>query len=376
VLAPSDTLILCSNELAVKQIMPTVRNVRRPERLAVDLAKATAQYDTDQPSGVIALNWRVDKVGQAVKQLGLVLVIFLCVTLAMQSVIQLNQRVNRWMAVYAETGPVRQPPILGYRPNSVASSVPATSAELTQTVQARALVRVHVNVNMEVASPSVVATFVPTLMPLANSVEHSRIALQPPPTLPVTSTPDPTNVPTVMLFVPAPSPTILTPTIPPPALSTALLIPTVPIALVENSVPPVDTVAAELPLVSSAPTVTHVSLLAPPAEASSAGVMNFAWQSDLALPPGQAYEVIIWQDNQSPLADGLGIAAPIQEEHLTVQLEGLYAAGVIRPGAYQWGLLLVTVEPYTRVALLSSGRTFYFAATSQAPACDPDRATC
>jgi hypothetical protein len=38
--------------------------------------------------------------------------------------------------------------------------------------------------------------------------------------------------------------------------------------------------------------------------------------------------------------------------------------------------LVVTVEPYTRLTLLSPERTFYFDGPDQAPRCNPDRETC
>jgi len=296
-----------------------------------------------------------------VKQLGLVLLIFLCVTFAMQLVIHVNQRIDRWMTVYAKTGPVRQLSPLAYGPAPLVSGVPVTSGAPVQTVSARTLVTVHVNVNLDDALPTVADAFVPTFRSLPTSV-NALITL---PILPVTPTPGPTNVPTVPPRAPATATVIST------------VIPTVVIAVVENSATPVDVGTTAAPLASSASALTDLLLLSPPAESSSVDAMTFAWQSDLVLPPGQAYEVIIWQNEQNGLVDGLGIAAPTQEQHLTVQFQGLYTAGVMRPGAYQWGVLLVTVEPYTRITLLGGGRTFYFAAASQSsPACDPDRESC
>jgi len=376
VLEPSDTLILCSSELRLEQIAPVLPYVRQPERVAAHLAAATARHQAGQASAVAALHWRVDKAGQAVKQLGLVLIIFLCVTLAMQLGIQVNQRIARQMAVYAETGSTHQPPRWMDGPTPMAETTP---------VQARTLVTVHVKVNVDAALPSVVDTmaagFVPTLVavptalalvqPLPPTPAEDIAPLPTSPSLPVVL---PVTLPVTLPATPIPSPT----SVPTLVLAAATVIPPLASAAVmENNIPLRDPVAAELPPANTAPVIPTVVLLEPPEQTSSEDSMTFAWQSDLALPLGQAYEVIIWEHAQNPLGEGLGIAPPTQDQRLTVQFKGLYAAGVMRPGDYQWGILLVTADPYTRIALLDGGRTFTFATASQSdPACNPDRETC
>lgn len=206
-----------------------------------------------------------------------------------------------------------------------------------------------------------VAPTTPTLSPLAF--------------VPIAATPTNTAMPTATpLATPtqAPSPT--------PTNTPALPIATATIDATAT-VPPLLTPA--LPTSETSLVVGHapvgidsVTLLTPPEQTSSSDLITFAWQGQAPLPTGQAYEVIVWRPGQTPLTEGLGIAPPGASTNLTVQLRGLHEAGVIQPGNYHWGVLLVAVDPYTRLALLSPERTFYFDGPDQAPRCNPDRETC
>ena len=222
----------------------------------------------------------------------------------------------------------------------------------------------------------VVLATTPTLSPLAFlpiAATPTNTAL---PTAIVVPSATPTTVPPIPV---TPTPTVLQPTgtpslptatatgaAPPPVLPTAT-----PTALL--TAPPLDPAQAA-PV--AAPVSDSVTLLSPPDQTSSSDQISFAWQGQALLPAGQAYEVIVWRPGQSPLTEGLGIAPPGLAESLTVQLRGLQEVGIMQPGAYQWGVLRVTADPYTRLALLSPVGAFYFAGPEQAPRCNPDRETC
>ena len=226
------------------------------------------------------------------------------------------------------------------------------------------------------ADAVVVLATTPTLSPLAFlpiAATPTNTAL---PTAIVVPSATPTTVPPIPV---TPTPTVLQPTdtpalptatatgaAPPPVLPTAT-----PTALL--TAPPLDPAQAA-PV--AAPVSDSVTLLSPPDQTSSSDQISFAWQGQALLPAGQAYEVIVWRPGQSPLTEGLGIAPPGLAESLTVQLRGLQEVGIMQPGAYQWGVLRVTADPYTRLALLSPVGAFYFAGPEQAPRCNPDRETC
>lgn len=226
------------------------------------------------------------------------------------------------------------------------------------------------------ADAVVVLATTPTLSPLAFlpiAATPTNTAL---PTAIVVPSATPTTVPPIPV---TPTPTVLQPT-DTPALPTATATgaappPVLPIATPTAllTAPPLDPAQAA-PV--AAPVSDSVTLLSPPDQTSSSDQISFAWQGQALLPAGQAYEVIVWRPGQSPLTEGLGIAPPGLAESLTVQLRGLQEVGIMQPGAYQWGVLRVTADPYTRLALLSPVGAFYFAGPEQAPRCNPDRETC
>jgi hypothetical protein len=426
VLAPGDTLVLSSTEVTLEQIKPTLIYARQPEKLANALAKITARQPTGQAAGVIALHWKVNRTSSVVQQLLLVLVLFFCMTFAMQAVSQINGKLDAWMVASGAVSATRQPaPMIYWATTPPESSLPTSLA--TDTAASQSTVKVNVNVNVTVdataegaveavalaisPTPELIAettlpwptdTPVPTLLPTvieptsAPTLEPpSKIATMTPTPLPtalgvVQSTP--TSVvmgrdaksPTPMVRPTLPS--IIVPTmpptdtpLPPTAIPTATPFPTATLIPAVLEAVDTDSRADETLLPSpTAPTVSlpAITILAPADQTSSATQMTFVWQSDQALPPGHAYELIVWQEGQPPLRDGLGIAAPLQEQSLTVQLAGLYATGVIHPGLYHWGVLLVTVDPYTRVDLLAGGQTVRFETTNSSSACDPDRQNC
>ena len=268
-------------------------------------------------------------------------------------------------------------------PNEAAPALVRTTANAAPDAQVERQARTKlVSPTIAIDGPEaavdavVVLATTPTLSPLAFlpiAATPTNTAL---PTAIVVPSATPTTVPPIPV---TPTPTVLQPTdtpalptatatgaAPPPVLPTAT-----PTALL--TAPPLDPAQAA-PV--AAPVSDSVTLLSPPDQTSSSDQISFAWQGQALLPAGQAYEVIVWRPGQSPLTEGLGIAPPGLAESLTVQLRGLQEVGIMQPGAYQWGVLRVTADPYTRLALLSPVGAFYFAGPEQAPRCNPDRETC
>jgi hypothetical protein len=260
--------------------------------------------------------------------------------------------------------------------NAAANAAPDAQVER----QARTkLVSPTIAIDAPVAAADavVVPAATPTLSPLAF--------------LPIAATPTNTALPTVTAIPSAtsttaptpipvtPTPTVLQPT-DTPALPTATATGAAPPPVLPTATPTTLLTAPPLDPAQAAPVAApasdSVTLLSPPDQTSSSDQISFAWQGQALLPAGQAYEVIVWRPGQSPLTEGLGIAPPGLAESLTVQLRGLQEVGIMQPGAYQWGVLRVTADPYTRLALLSPVGAFYFAGPEQAPRCNPDRETC
>lgn len=435
-LAPGDSVVFCSTELSLALMKSALIYTRQPERLATYLAQNTLRQMGKTP-GVIALHWHVNRVAQTVKQLLLVFFIFLCVTAAMQSVVFIDQRLDQWLILQRGDNPTRPLPPIFY--DAAAATAP-NAHDPAATPGARTSVQVNVDVNVAGAAPLVnhaeaarpVAALVPivaadilvraptpTAIQLASASieqvadeplpvlasttashlpitqEQGRIVVEqsideaagapaliatptvsPLALLPIAATPTNTALPTATpSATPSQVPTVAQATntpLPPTATATTVATPT------DSATPTADTISVSASDLADPALVANetVTLLAPSEQTSSNDLLTFAWQGATPLPSGQAYEVIVWRPGQAPLSDGLGIAPPGQAQSLPIQLRGLQDAGIIQPGTYHWGVLRVTVEPYTRLALLSSARTFYFTGPDQAPKCNPDRETC
>lgn len=105
-----------------------------------------------------------------------------------------------------------------------------------------------------------------------------------------------------------------------------------------------------------------VKLISPEDMVGGEGRRTFAWETDITLPPGMAFELIFWKKNQDPMATGFGLAAPTQSTSISVDLNGLdHSLGnLLQPGLYNWGVLLVEVDPYRRVAFVGGTNRFRF----------------
>ena len=94
-----------------------------------------------------------------------------------------------------------------------------------------------------------------------------------------------------------------------------------------------------------------IVLLEPASGTTASGQVAFRWQAP-TVGADRAYEVVLWRDGESPLADGASLGSPTQSGEMVVDLS---QRGLI-PGTFQWGVLLVQTNPYRRLAHLSNGQ--------------------
>lgn len=161
--------------------------------------------------------------------------------------------------------------------------------------------------------------------------------------------------------------TIQLPATPPVPVKTATLpvrTTTMPESATDGAAAPPWPMAAPVPAAPATVLLAPaLSGLEPANRAMSQGPITFAWQTMVVPEVGQRLELVFWQEEQSPLQDGISVAVPAESQSLAINLHQLDIIFRDRfgPGEYQWGLLLVQVEPaYKRLAYLGGGHTFIF----------------
>lgn len=91
--------------------------------------------------------------------------------------------------------------------------------------------------------------------------------------------------------------------------------------------------------------------------------LRFTWRADFTPSPGYAFEVVFWRNDQEPLKQGLGMAAPTLGASVNVDLSELdnRLGDRLEPATYQWGVLLVRTDPtYERIHYLGGGWHFTY----------------
>ncbi len=201
--------------------------------------------------------------------------------------------------------------------------------------------------NNSVDEPVEEPTEAPTESP--PTVEPTETALLPP-TATLLPTETPTEAPTE------------TPTLAPTATEEA--VPTATATETPTMTP--TATSTRRPLPTDTPTVTPVpitvQLTVPNDRVGGSGNTTFAWRANGVPEEGQAYEVIFWKDGKSPLVDGFGIAQPTRRNSITVDLDVLddRLDGLLDPGEYRWGVLLVNRDPYERLKFFGESRLFRY----------------
>lgn len=116
-----------------------------------------------------------------------------------------------------------------------------------------------------------------------------------------------------------------------------------------------------LPIATPTPKIPRtVQLLSPGDGASGQGKVEFQWQANFELAPGQAFEPIFWREGQDPLVSGLGWGGTSQSTSHIVDFK------VAAPDAYLWGVLLVETNPYKRAQFLGGGWHYTVQSAGQA----------
>lgn len=76
--------------------------------------------------------------------------------------------------------------------------------------------------------------------------------------------------------------------------------------------------------------------------------MTFRWQGAGPLPPGAAYEVVVWNEDEPPDA-ARGVAAPTRDESLVADLDAPAISDNFHGTALFWTVLVVRTDPYVRL---------------------------
>lgn len=101
---------------------------------------------------------------------------------------------------------------------------------------------------------------------------------------------------------------------------------------------------------------TTVTLLAPNEGDTLDTKLTFSWSSNMPLPVGYQFEPIFWQVGEDPMQDGKGYGGSSSNTGLSIGVEVFRSPG---EGEYYWGILLVKIAPYTRVAYLGGQRLIH-----------------
>ena len=121
------------------------------------------------------------------------------------------------------------------------------------------------------------------------------------------------------------------------------------------------------PLPTATPTITEFALVAPLHGSADSGVVPFEWTTTYEPKEGEGFEVIFWPIGGDPMVQGFGLAAPTTNHRVNLDLVALddVLGTTLEPGEYQWGILLVETEPYSRLRLLSEPRLFHYTRVSE-----------
>ena len=90
------------------------------------------------------------------------------------------------------------------------------------------------------------------------------------------------------------------------------------------------------------------------------GVVTFRWETAYQLQENQAFEPIFWRAGADTLRDGRGYGGATRGTSVTINWDMLNLA----PDGYQWGVLLVEMNPYRRLRYMGGGNGFQFAGPS------------
>lgn len=99
----------------------------------------------------------------------------------------------------------------------------------------------------------------------------------------------------------------------------------------------------------SVPIAVSPPALANPGDgASGKGVIRFEWLPTGPLPTGAAYELVWWNPSEPPEA-ARGLAPPTQASSQELNIDALFLSNQVPGGRLFWTVLIVRLQPYTRL---------------------------
>ena len=94
---------------------------------------------------------------------------------------------------------------------------------------------------------------------------------------------------------------------------------------------------------------------------------QFAWQDSVGLAPGHLYEIVIWKVGED-WKKGRGVTSADLRTSRDVDLNYLDDQREwFAPGGYEWGILDITTDPYSRHSMLGYGGRFTFVRDGTCP---------
>ncbi|MCB9137930.1 MAG: protein kinase [Caldilineaceae bacterium] len=241
---------------------------------------------------------------------------------------------------------------------ATATPVPADTATNTATASSTAT---DAPTDTPTAQPTATATATDTKAPTrtATSTPTPTSRATATPTRRPTSTPVPTATSTPMPLPTATATNTLKPTATPLPTSTPKPPTATPLPPSATPIPAIATNTAVPQPVGPPPGAAVTGLS--PMEATLSGRRVFSWQPvNLTLASNQYYELVFWPAEGTAMNDGFSPVGANKNTSIEVDLEkSADAMGQLeRNRDYFWGVLLVELEPYRRVAELGVGSRF------------------
>lgn len=249
-------------------------------------------------------------------------------------------------------------------PPATATASPNPATVTQEAVQVQEAIQQAVFATLTALAPTATPTVLPTQTPV--------------PTLPATATP--TGTPTATKI---PRPTA-TATRPPTKTATATFTTTATQTLTPtpSPVPPTLTTAPTVPPTATATPLATATLrpaptaalpvggsvtLLEPFDAVLQGKRTFRWSTNVVLAENQYFELVFWPAGNDAMGSGFGPAGSSKETALTIDLDKTAdtLAHLFKSGQdYEWGILLVELNPYRRLQYLGGGQRFHFERSS------------
>ncbi|MEM7129526.1 MAG: protein kinase [Chloroflexota bacterium] len=240
-------------------------------------------------------------------------------------------------------------------PNRTQTVEAAMATAVAETVEAYTLVKTAVAATLTAIAQQTPPTATPTNTSIATNTSTPTSTFTRFPTRIPTSTHTRTATP-----VPTATQTPTVPTATSTATSTATATQTTTATIPPTAVPtvPLETVT---PLPPTVPPNASVTLLGPFDPILRERVV-FSWQSNITLQGNQYYELVFWEPGQDVMAHSFGPVGAKTETTVSVNLDA--ASDAIPQFAsgrdYQWGVLLVELNPYRRISHLGGSQLFRY----------------